>query len=681
MSGRLDTRTSAEARKKRRRVTDENRKRAARAERSPSPLSASTEPSTSQELPHAKSPTQDLLGTTAPSQNHELFSPASEVSQGLSRHVVADQTKKVLWPAFLSRLREAFSLDTQAAIGGHDMAALQASPERTPPPLNLSDFELRFSPPRQVADFLISVFINHGTDSFFYLDQNQFLSELDQYYTNPASPLRWDAGFVCLAMASFALGSQWTPLERPETSSVSHLKENLDVGRHFYRHAKALVPDIIEKPCIRSIQAVFVLGVYLMPASAIGSSYVYMGLALRKALAADLHVQSEDIELGEVEREVRRRLVWSIYSLERCTSIKLNRPRSISADVITIPLPAPCEPFDRVQKYDNIKFQMAYTRFILIFDRIAGLSGDLGMQERDRTRLEADLKNWKKSLPSDFHLEHMPKSPEYRTIFHLHINYYYAWISLGKVALVTAARSRLRQILDPDSGCVEVGANIRRLAQVCTKAARKMLALFESLSRTNNITRFSFTDFQACSIATIVTLIAGILDRDVGYESRVKLGFECLVEMAKGNTTAKLGVKFVQAVQSITNEAAEKLRRATVSTENSVGTSSGSEYNQWAAWIAVQERAEDDQELSLRAGMSVNVASRQAELWQDLQPAAGIPWETDALSLGAMAQSNFADQAMGRPLANLSTEDGFFTGFQGDETFLMGLTGLDSLDL
>ncbi|KAJ6144636.1 hypothetical protein N7470_008531 [Penicillium chermesinum] len=528
MSGRLDTRTSAEARKKRRRVTDENRKRAARAERSPSPLSASTEPSTSQELPHAKSPTQDLLGTTAPSQNHELFSPASEVSQGLSRHVVADQTKKVLWPAFLSRLREAFSLDTQAAIGGHDMAALQAASGGLP-----------------------------------YL-------ELDQYYTNPASPLRWDAGFVCLAMASFALGSQWTPLERPETSSVSHLKENLDVGRHFYRHAKALVPDIIEKPCIRSIQAVFVLGVYLMPASAIGSSYVYMGLALRKALAADLHVQSEDIELGEVEREVRRRLVWSIYSLERCTSIKLNRPRSISADVITIPLPAPCEPFDRVQKYDNIKFQMAYTRFILIFDRIAGLSGDLGMQERDRTRLEADLKNWKKSLPSDFHLEHMPKSPEYRTIFHLHINYYYAWISLGKVALVTAARSRLRQILDPDSGCVEVGANIRRLAQVCTKAARKMLALFESLSRTNNITRFSFTDFQACSIATIVTLIAGILDRDVGYESRVKLGFECLVEMAKENTTAKLGVKFVQAVQSITNEAAEKLRRATVSTENSL---------------------------------------------------------------------------------------------------------------
>jgi hypothetical protein len=37
---------------------------------------------------------------------------------------------------------------------------------------------------------------------------------------------------------------------------------------------------------------------------------------------------------------------------------------------------------------------------------------------------------------------------------------------------------------------------------------------------------------------------------------------EKLRKMATGNMTAKLGVKFVEAVQSITNEAAEKLHHA-----------------------------------------------------------------------------------------------------------------------
>lgn len=172
-------------------------------------------------------------------------------------------------------------------------------------------------PPRPVADFLISVLIKHGTDTFFYLDQDQMLSDIDQFYMDTNSPLRSDLSFVCLAMATFALGSQWTPLERPEGFAVSLHRDNDDLGQVFYTHAKTLIPALIDRPCLRSIQAPFLLGVYLMPANAIGSSYIYMGLALRKALAFDLHLNPEDQVVDDREREVRCRLWWSIYSLER----------------------------------------------------------------------------------------------------------------------------------------------------------------------------------------------------------------------------------------------------------------------------------------------------------------------------------------------------------------------------
>lgn len=172
-------------------------------------------------------------------------------------------------------------------------------------------------PPRPIANFLIFIFIKHATDVFFYFDQAQMLSDIDEFYTDSSSSLRLDPAFICLAMATFALGSQWTPLERPEGFESGHPKDDVDLGREFFFYAKSLVPDIIERSCLRSIQAPFVLGVYLMPASAIGASYVYLGLSLRKALASDLHLSSEDASLNEIEKEVRCRLWWSIFSLER----------------------------------------------------------------------------------------------------------------------------------------------------------------------------------------------------------------------------------------------------------------------------------------------------------------------------------------------------------------------------
>jgi hypothetical protein len=172
-------------------------------------------------------------------------------------------------------------------------------------------------PPRPVADFLLSVCIEHGTDSFFYFNQAQFLADIEQFYTDPSSRLRSDCSFVCLAHAAFALGSQWTTLAKPEGTGSRLLPEDGDPGRIFYNQARSLIPDVIDRPCLRSVQAPYVMGVYLLPASSIGSSYVYLGLALRKALALDLHLNSDEPSISDEEKEIRRRIWWSIYSLER----------------------------------------------------------------------------------------------------------------------------------------------------------------------------------------------------------------------------------------------------------------------------------------------------------------------------------------------------------------------------
>lgn len=306
-------------------------------------------------------------------------------------------------------------------------------------------------------------------------------------------------------------------------------------------------------------------------------------------------------------------------------------------------------------------------------------------EQLESDSLASDLRQWKKSLPPDFKLDNMdPKDSKYRTIFHLYLNYYYAWITMGKVALVTVARTSLRCYMFPASRPPHPSEGILRRSRYCAKAGRKLLLLFENLTQTRNITRFSFTDFQGCSIATIVTLVAGITERDSGYTSRVKFGLDCLRRMATGNMTAKLGVNFVEAVQSITNEAAEKLHQASSTaneTQDIQASASTSDYNQWAEWLT---RLEHSQTLEQRAVHVVqpDVPFSPTVLHPPQSNEHTSDWSTagEQYILESSIPQNLAhDSTMSREFHSIEYD--FLSGLQSDDpTFLMGLTGLDVLD-
>jgi hypothetical protein len=164
---------------------------------------------------------------------------------------------------------------------------------------------------------LLTILIENGTDCFFYFDQAEFLAGINEFYESPESELRTDTGFVCLALAAFALGSQWVELADSEAPAASLHGNGKEAGREFYEQARSLIPDLDDKMSLESVQAPFVLGVYSLPARATGSLHMYLGLALRKALALDLHVATDVAQLSLRAREVRSRLWWAVFSLER----------------------------------------------------------------------------------------------------------------------------------------------------------------------------------------------------------------------------------------------------------------------------------------------------------------------------------------------------------------------------
>ncbi|KAL4755057.1 hypothetical protein BDW72DRAFT_212511 [Aspergillus terricola var. indicus] len=596
------------------------------------------------------------------------------------------QMMKITWPKFLLQLREALALDSRIELDESDMMAMQTQYHQ---PTVLQPSEVKriqkassALPPRAVADFLISVCLTHASDVFFYVDQAQFLADVDQLYTDPATPLRLDTGFICLILSVLALGSQWTDLERPSTFPATLPSDGRGPGRVFYEEARSLIPDLIDRTSLTSIQAPFILGVYSLPDRALGSAYSYMGLALRKAVALEIHQQADDARMSEHERQVRCRLWWAVYSLERTTAIKLNRPRSIDPETISTPLPVPLPSLDHAQAVDNIQHQIAYSSLVMILDRIDSL-GTKKLDELQYNVLQVELEKWKRNLPPALRIENVcPRAPDYRAVLHLQLNYLFAWIVLGKGSLLNTIQAHIqRHRPDTETNTrPESNTVFDKLALSCVEASKMILSLCESLSRNNLTFRFSFTDFQGCSIATIVAILAGIIERDAQYEARVTLGLNHLRTMALGNLTAEVGVRFVEALQAISNEAFAKVGNIGASKCENHGRGMRQDargaagYSQWAQWVSSRASLGTEQQRDIPFVVP-NLNSG---------PASIMPTESRYAQTAAvpgdftMSHQDFSNLVVS-PLP-LDVDPQMIWSHE-DQLALMGLTGLDMLEI
>jgi len=70
--------------------------------------------------------------------------------------------------------------------------------------------------------------------------------------------------------------------------------------------------------------------------------------------------------------------------------LKLNRPRSVDPEIITVPLPQPMQALDSSQCFDNFLHQAANARLTLILDRLADTSYELSTSTATPT-LPADV--------------------------------------------------------------------------------------------------------------------------------------------------------------------------------------------------------------------------------------------------------------------------------------------------
>ena len=255
---------------------------------------------------------------------------------------------------------------------------------------------------------------------------------------------------------------------------------------------------------------------------------------------------------------------------------------------------------------------------------------------------------------------------------------------MGKIFVVARVRSHLKSHF-AGNGQHIVEEHSHHLAEACIKAAKKILRLYEDVRRTGNLTRFSFTDFQGCSVATSLVLLAGILERDSDYDRHVNLGLDSLRKMAEGNATATAGLKFVEALQSIAEEAVQKLHQHGAATCNTAVTQDflqTSDYGTWADWLSRQPRQSSS---IMRSGTQTPLETAESSTISNGAPGMDFAtWDGAAAlqqlsSVPSLMIPSGVIHDFDAASADMLDPAMFTSDYSEDPLFLMGLTGFDMM--
>ncbi|KAI0121059.1 fungal-specific transcription factor domain-containing protein [Xylariales sp. AK1849] len=180
--------------------------------------------------------------------------------------------------------------------------------------------------------------------------------------------------------------------------------------------------DILRLQDMRSVQFLLLLSIYSLRSSRSAGAWIYSGLAMRHCIEMGMHRKTRK-SMSLLEHEIRKRVFWTCYCLDRQVSIILGRPFAISDRDINVELPLDvdeaCEDLAILEKAQYIASQptgpatksTSMTGFIYIC-RLRVIESDIQQsiyrvdQSAPATEAEAEqliqqLEEWKASMPTD----------------------------------------------------------------------------------------------------------------------------------------------------------------------------------------------------------------------------------------------------------------------------------------
>ncbi|KAJ4328587.1 hypothetical protein N0V84_000946 [Fusarium piperis] len=445
-------------------------------------------------------------------------------------------------------------------------------------------------PPAEVATALLDIFFNVAQTNYFYVDEECIRTRISEMYTHPATPLTIaDAPWVCTALMVFCVSTQFAHLapqvkgRQSDTDVTSAIDDALALS--FYRKATAMIPDLLTIGSAQCVQAFILMGVYTLPVDPAGLASSYYGIAMKIAIHNKMHLKSTS---KTKDAEMRNRIWWTVYTLERRVSILHGRPASIQRCQISTELPVnylELQPSERPNTFHNAMAQKDLTEImedardnILMIKKADG--SKLEQVAKDALKASQALETWWDSLPEETYCKDLtPGQPLFRSNIHLALTYHLVHIFIG--------RSFIFDDSDADKLGLQGWVNARNtLIKHCIQSAITSVQLCQKLHDEFGLSKSSYTEFTSCCAAVVTLIAQRILSNTVEFGDICDQGITLLKIMSGGvfantKSSEKRGLEILEMTLA-------KLG----SSHGESPSLGGAGYDEFRNWVALQVEPE-----------------------------------------------------------------------------------------
>lgn len=347
---------------------------------------------------------------------------------------------------------------------------------------------VRLPPPQHARRLFAAQYTYIGT-IFFFTDPNTFEELLHRAYQGPPdlsdteACLSYAKVLAILAFGQLYSVNQWIDFKGPP-------------GFEYFQHALQLLPDAHEEGAgsILCVETLAYIGYFMQNMNRRDAAFLYIGMALRMAISLGLHQEVAPASassstpgegfLDEEAREHRRRVWWSIYSLDRILSVKSGNPLTISDEDIGVAPPSklPHEP-----EYCPAVVLRYYTEISRILGRLShsiyrkvpksGSSLMASVQD-----IIKSLSQWQRDLPDQLRFNPARLSISRESVSTL-LHYYQCLNMTARPLLFHVVRRRLHNIMSSGDGpgrraakekdwLEGLGQTTVKVIEMCVNAAR-----------------------------------------------------------------------------------------------------------------------------------------------------------------------------------------------------------------
>ncbi|KAI1452360.1 fungal-specific transcription factor domain-containing protein [Annulohypoxylon moriforme] len=232
-------------------------------------------------------------------------------------------------------------------------------------------------------------------------------------------------------------------------------------GVYFLEKAEILLHYELRWPSITTIQSLSILGIVYVAIGSDAAGWLHAGMAARLALDMGLNLDPANvISTGWLKPELRRRIYWTLYCLDKLSSTYLGRVCTMLESQANVRLPAPRSPAtsskDRLDQEASGSILDRILRSLVTVCRIVEQillalyypKSRMPRQERDlfisKTTLE--LKNWYYDLPKELGVEYNGILQDQPAIYILHMVYHTSIILLVKPSLLRSQDESARRM-------------------------------------------------------------------------------------------------------------------------------------------------------------------------------------------------------------------------------------------